>query len=222
MSYAVVRLCLSSLLLGLTLAPIHADTRQDAIARAPIQRFQRVDEHLYRGAQPDAEGFRYLRDLGVRTIVNLRDDESAVAERQLVESLGMHYVNLPMNVGNFFSRSRSIPVDAIREFFALMEGVIVPAVAPPSSASPAVSPASSGPNGGGGITPGGLAAAPVFIHCKRGADRTGAMVAFYRIRNHGWTAARAYAEAREIGMRAWYNGLKRQIEAFGDRNLRTH
>jgi protein tyrosine/serine phosphatase len=55
----------------------------------------------------------------------------------------------------------------------------------------------------------------VFVHCRRGADRTGALVGFYRIARNGWSAERAYDEARAIGMRSWYTGLRRQIEEFG-------
>jgi protein-tyrosine phosphatase len=55
---------------------------------------------------------------------------------------------------------------------------------------------------------------PVFIHCERGADRTGAMVGFYRMAVQGWDAARAFKEAREIGMRWWYAGLKEQLYSF--------
>jgi protein tyrosine/serine phosphatase len=55
----------------------------------------------------------------------------------------------------------------------------------------------------------------VFVHCHRGADRTGALVSFYRIVRHNWDSVRAYAEARQIGMRSWYTGLRRQIEEFG-------
>ena len=45
----------------------------------PIDDFARVDDGLFRGAQPDAEGFRALEALGVRTVVNLRllhDDDA--------------------------------------------------------------------------------------------------------------------------------------------------
>jgi hypothetical protein len=55
---------------------------------------------------------------------------------------------------------------------------------------------------------------PSFIHCKRGTDRTGALVAFYRIARNGWDAVRAVNEANERGMRPWYRGLRRQIAAF--------
>jgi protein tyrosine/serine phosphatase len=161
-------------------APLHAAADEKP---APIERFQRVDDRLYRGAQPDAEGFRYLRHLGVRTIVNLRMEADAVktGEQNIVESLGMRYVNLPVEDGNFFTRSRRIPDDVVGKFFDIFDA----------------------PDSG-----------PIFVHCHRGADRTGAIVSFYRIARQGWDGLRAYAEAREVGMRSWYQGLKQQIEEF--------
>ncbi len=58
---------------------------------------------------------------------------------------------------------------------------------------------------------------PIFIHCQRGADRTGVMVGFYRIAFQGWEAKRAYQEARQIGMRWWYRGLKNQLYEFAEK-----
>ena len=55
---------------------------------------------------------------------------------------------------------------------------------------------------------------PVFFHCRRGADRTGALTAFYRIANQGWDAKEAYSEARRIGLRWWYQGIKDQVLNF--------
>jgi uncharacterized protein (TIGR01244 family) len=150
---------------------------------APIDRFQQVDDRLYRGAQPDRAGFEYLHRLGVRTVVNLRNDSDRrnADERRTVEALGMRYVHLPVRDGNFFTRGRTIPEDTIRTFFAILDE------------------ADDG---------------PVFLHCRRGADRTGALVGFYRIARHQWDNPRAYAEAKALGMRSWYTGLKKQIYAF--------
>jgi protein tyrosine/serine phosphatase len=55
---------------------------------------------------------------------------------------------------------------------------------------------------------------PIFFHCRRGADRTGAMAGFYRMGFQGWNGKKASREAREIGMRWWYRNLKGQIERF--------
>jgi tyrosine-protein phosphatase SIW14 len=55
---------------------------------------------------------------------------------------------------------------------------------------------------------------PIFVHCRRGADRTGAMVGFFRMAFQGWSAKKAYDEARDIGLRWWYTGIKKQLENF--------
>jgi protein tyrosine/serine phosphatase len=40
---------------------------------------------------------------------------------------------------------------------------------------------------------------PIFIHCFHGADRTGVMVAMYRILRHDWSLQEAYKEMRSCG-----------------------
>ncbi|HEY0003749.1 MAG TPA: tyrosine-protein phosphatase [Pyrinomonadaceae bacterium] len=41
---------------------------------------------------------------------------------------------------------------------------------------------------------------PVFVHCAHGKDRTGTVIACYRISHDGWTSAMAKAEAKHYGM----------------------
>jgi protein tyrosine/serine phosphatase len=63
---------------------------------------------------------------------------------------------------------------------------------------------------------------PIFVHCRRGADRTGALSAMYRINNQGWPADKAWTEARAIGLHWWYRGLKSQAREFiTDRIIET-
>src|SRR5215469_8705305 len=63
-----------------------------------VPNFYRVDEHLYRGGQPSSEGFRCLAEMGVRTVIDLRQigEHSQKQEKAWVESNGMRYVSVPM------------------------------------------------------------------------------------------------------------------------------
>lgn len=52
---------------------------------------------------------------------------------------------------------------------------------------------------------------PVFVHCQRGADRTGTMCAIYRIFVQGWTQEEATAEMREGGF-GFYEGWQNLVD----------
>lgn len=60
-----------------------------------IKNFGQMDDRFYRGAQPKEKDYKDLATLGIRTIIDLREDPEAY-ERPLVESLGMKYVHIPM------------------------------------------------------------------------------------------------------------------------------
>jgi protein tyrosine phosphatase (PTP) superfamily phosphohydrolase (DUF442 family) len=40
---------------------------------------------------------------------------------------------------------------------------------------------------------------PILVHCKHGVDRTGMMIAFWRIARQGWTPQQAYDEMKLMG-----------------------
>ena len=60
-----------------------------------IKNFGQMDGRFYRGAQPNGRDYKDLADLGIKTVIDLRDDPQ-MTERAVVESLGMRYVHIPM------------------------------------------------------------------------------------------------------------------------------
>jgi protein tyrosine phosphatase (PTP) superfamily phosphohydrolase (DUF442 family) len=60
-----------------------------------IKNFGQMDDRFFRGGQPKEGDYKDLAALGVKTVIDLRVD-SKEYEKRTVESLGMRYVNIPM------------------------------------------------------------------------------------------------------------------------------
>ena len=152
--------------------PAHADSfDQD------LRNFQKVDDHVFRGAQPTAAGFKELAQRGIKTVVDLRaiGEHSQADEQKIVTDLGMRYISVPM-YGMATPKN-----DQVAAVLALMND-----------------------------TTGG----PVFIHCKRGADRTGTVVAVYRISHDGWENKKALHEAKSYGMSIFERALQHYVSEY--------
>lgn len=61
-----------------------------------IKNFGQMNERFYRGAQPDQKDYKDLADLGIKTIIDLRDDPTSY-EKHEAEAVGIRYVNIPMS-----------------------------------------------------------------------------------------------------------------------------
>ena len=55
---------------------------------------------------------------------------------------------------------------------------------------------------------------PAFVHCAQGRDRTGTVIAAYRISRQRWANRDALAEAQRMGMHWYEGGMKRFIAAY--------
>jgi len=76
----------------------------------------KVSDSLFRGAQPHLSHLYELKALGITTIVDLRSEsrQTRDQERKLAESLGIHFVSIPVD-------GFSTPSSAqLAEFFALL------------------------------------------------------------------------------------------------------
>ena len=61
-----------------------------------IKNFGQMDTNYYRGGQPKKDQYQSLKELGVTTIIDLRNDPESY-EKPTAESLGMKYINIPMD-----------------------------------------------------------------------------------------------------------------------------
>ncbi|MCU1264234.1 MAG: hypothetical protein JWM21_552 [Acidobacteria bacterium] len=169
-----------SLIIALTAAVVLAQTRPDVLPKYDeLPNFHRVNEKVYRGAQPKKEGPRRLSQLGIKTILNLRE-ANAMAQREATEAraAGLQYFNLPLG------RTGRPADEQVERALAILNN-----------------PANQ----------------PVFVHCKLGADRTGTIIAVYRISHDGWTSEKAKAEANRYGMHLWEAGMKDYIHDYYER-----
>ena len=140
-----------------------------------VPNFHQVNEHVYRGGQPSDKGFNSLAQLGIKTVIDLREEHEDNMEARRVAAAGMHYVNIPMN------------------------GFVAPSDEKVAKALTLLESAKDG---------------SVFVHCRRGADRTGTVIACYRIEHDRWDNEKALKEAKSYGM-AWHElGMKRYVMNF--------
>jgi tyrosine-protein phosphatase SIW14 len=145
-----------------------------------LPNFHQVNEHLYRGAQPQSEGMRALAAQGIKTIINLRgEDEGTRAEEKQASAAGLRYFNVPMQG---LSRPKDEQVERVLAIINDSQNW------------------------------------PVFIHCNHGKDRTGTIIACYRISHDGWTAEQAKAEARHYGMSWVQFGMKDYIKDYYEKH----
>ena len=163
------RAALFSLLASLTLVSARASSQNENLPN-----FQKVDDRVYRGAQPTDSGFKDLAQLGIKTVVDLRDigEHSQADEQRVVTALGMRYVSIPMHG---MSTPKDDQVAAVQALF---------------------DDASNG---------------PVFVHCKRGADRTGMVIAVYRISHDQWDNKKALSEAKSYGMSIFERAIQHYV-----------
>ena len=149
---------------------------QSAPRYKELPNFYKVNDRLYRGAQPGAGGIKKLKELGVQTILNLRGEgEETRAEKKEVEEAGLKYIALPMPGLN------SPSDEAVEKALKIIDD----------------------PENG-----------VVFVHCKHGADRTGTVIACYRISHENVDGEKATAEARKYGMSWVQFGMRGYISDY--------
>jgi tyrosine-protein phosphatase SIW14 len=91
-----IRAALCAAALALAAAACTPDNSHLADRTVPIENFAQVGDGIYRGAQPDDAGFRALKDMGVKTVINLRARHD---DRQGASPHDIEVVSIPLSAG---------------------------------------------------------------------------------------------------------------------------
>jgi len=87
----------ASLLLALAgISNAQISRTSEAFPNVSIKNFGQMDGNYYRGGQPKQNEYGQLKNLGVTTIIDLRNDPEEY-EKPAAEALGMKYINIPMD-----------------------------------------------------------------------------------------------------------------------------
>lgn len=153
----------------------------------PDKNFLKVNKWLYRGPQPGEKGIKELKKQGIRVIINLKQDKNSKLEKYEKEASdqGIKYHNVPFNhfADYALGDCEKLKKHSEKNIKKVKEIFKI-------------------------IDGSVKKKKPVYIHCRHGEDRTGMIVAVYRVKKQGWPAEKAIEEWKSLGYRYQnYQGL---------------
>jgi tyrosine-protein phosphatase SIW14 len=83
---------------------VSAQTSPSQFPNIKIKNFGQMDTNYFRGGQPKKEDYKALSELGINTIVDLRNDPTDY-EKPAAEAVGMKYINIPMDDAEYPSEA---------------------------------------------------------------------------------------------------------------------
>jgi tyrosine-protein phosphatase SIW14 len=112
------------------------------VINGTIENWYKIDDKVYRSAQPDSRGMKDAEHFGILNVLNLRDYHSDDGE---VKGTGLKIFRVKMEAGDI----QDDQIIAALRIIKYAEG-------------------------------------PILVHCWHGSDRTGAVIAMYRIVFLSW------------------------------------
>lgn len=162
------------------------DSNPTAISSDDICNFHQVDAQVYRGGRPRPTAFPKLLEIGIRTIIDLEEEEAAAREKEEVEKINLglsanrqiQFISLP--IGPEEIEVDGVSHEKLKTLFAQMRDT----------------------------------QRPIFIHCFHGKDRTGAVVAIYRLLMQQKSFTETYEEAYHYGFSREDHGLSKTVDRY--------
>jgi tyrosine-protein phosphatase SIW14 len=162
------------------------DANPTRVSDEDICNFHQVDADLYRGGRPRPSAYPKLAKLGIRTIINLEEPNYAEREKAAVEEL-----NRDLKPEDCISLI-SFPIDQTE---IATDGV------PDERLRDLFQQMQK-------------ARKPIFIHCYHGKDRTGAIVALYRMLRREKSFEEATEEALHYRLSQHDVGVQNTIDRY--------
>lgn len=164
------------------LAPFFVMTAQ-AQSMSPITNFGQVAPGIYRGGRLTDEGqMRLLKRSGVKTVLNLQGGDLNSVYGPLIP---------------LFEKGERLEVRKEEKTWADRAQMLWFNL--PLNSLSAVSPSQAAKIRQAVAMIQDPRLQPVYVHCEHGIDRTGLIVALYRIKIQRWTVAQAYTEMEANG-----------------------
>lgn len=151
-----------------------------SISLEGVENLYSVSEDLYRSGQPEPKGFTGLEQLGVRSVLNLREYHR---DARKLQHTNLHLMEYPVAAGKVTAADVEACLRMIQD-----------------------------------------APKPVLVHCWHGSDRTGIIVAAYRIIYQGWSVEAAEKEFRDETFghhEFWYGNLVELLRATDWQAMKT-
>ena len=122
----------------------------DPVVESDLGNLYKVSDKVFRSKQPSSRAFQELKDLGIKSVLNLRSYHTDDGE---AKGLGLSLYRVRMSVGNVSPEQIYQALEIIKD-----------------------------------------AEGPILVHCWNGSDRTGVVIAAYRMVFEEWSKAEAMDE----------------------------
>jgi len=155
-----------------------------------------VEGGVFRGGRPrlDQGGMESLQKLGIKTVINLQGgDLNAPSKSHIPEWSKIVGKLEPGEKPDVIDQEIGVGADAGIEVVNIPLDSLDPITDAEAQSLESILKILSK------ATP----RSPVYVHCEHGKDRTGLVIALYRIRYDRWDQGQAYQEMKEMGHTGW-------------------
>ncbi len=150
------------------------------VENTPVTNFYSIDSLVFRSGQPNAKQMQFLDQMGIKTVINLRDKKN---DKKKASKTSLQLIHIPINTWKISYK------DILSSLIEIEKSE-----------------------------------KPILIHCLHGSDRTGCIIACYRLVYQNWTKQEAINELIEGGYgyhASWFPNILKLITELDVEKLKS-